>query len=129
MEEKRFDEWNELKKKLHNSSKIPTFREGEIWWCGLGQNVGTEMNGKNEKYSRPILILRKLSKYNFLGVPLTSQKHEGTWWVEFSFLNKNQYATLNQIRIIDSRRLYTKMGQVPNSDLALVREGFRRLYC
>lgn len=128
MEEKRFDEWNEVKKNLHSESKIPTFREGEIWWCGLGQNIGTEINGKNEKYSRPILVLRKLSKYNFLGVPLTSQKHEGTWWVKFKFLNKNQYATLNQIRVFDSKRLYTKMGQVPNSDLALVREGFRKLY-
>lgn len=59
MEEKRFDEWNELKKKLHENAKIINFKERDIWWYASGENIGHEINGKNARFSRPILIIRK----------------------------------------------------------------------
>ena len=57
---KRFLEWIGLKEKLHNTEYVPPFfKEGEIWWCHLGENVGTEMNGKGDFFTRPVLILKK----------------------------------------------------------------------
>ncbi len=51
---KKFLEWIRLKEKLHeNNAKIPLFKEGEVWWCAIGENVGIEMNGKSKKFSRP----------------------------------------------------------------------------
>lgn len=64
----------------------------------------------------------------FLGVPLTSQAHEGTWYVPFVFKNRKQVAVLSQVRTFSVFRLYEKMGTVPDSDLELVKTGFHKLY-
>ena len=73
MDEEIFDNWNLLKKKLNSKNKFPSILEGEVWWCSLGKNVGVEINGKNANFTRPILIVKKLSSVGFIGVPLTSQ--------------------------------------------------------
>lgn len=125
---KHFYEWTARKKQLHDSKRLPTIKEGEVWWCGLGENVGIEINGKNAKYSRPALVLKKLSRDGFMCVPLTSQAKSGSWYVEFDFLNKKQFAALSQARVISVNRLYNKMGTVPASDLEKVRNGFIALY-
>lgn len=53
---KWFDEWMGVKEKLHYEARLPSIREGQIWWCSFGENVGIEINGKNETFSRPVFI-------------------------------------------------------------------------
>ena len=127
-EEKRFNEWNIVKSNIHYAGVFRDIKEGDVWWCSMGENVGVEINGKQEFFLRPILVLRKLSKFGFMGIPLTSQSHEGSWYVSFVFKEKNQYAVLAQARVLSVYRLRRKMGTVPGSDLELVKEGFRKLY-
>lgn len=126
--EKRFKEWIEVKEAKHFENVSRTINEGEVWWCAVGENVGIEINGKSDTFARPVLILKKLSRQGFLGVPLTSQKHTGSWYAEFEFKDKRQYAALCQIRVLSTSRLYKKMGMVPKSDLEIVQNGFRKLY-
>ena len=128
MEEKRFSEWIVLKEKLHNLERIPAIREGEVWWCSFGENVGIEINGKSQRFSRPVLILKKLSKLGFIGIPLTSQEKTGSWYIKFDFLNKTDFAAICQARVMSVSKLQTKMGEVPEPDLELVRQGFLKLY-
>lgn len=128
VEGKRFDEWIIVKRRLHDGGKLPTIHEGEVWWCGVGENVGVEIDGKSERFSRPVL-LRKFSRFGFLAVPLTSQLHEGSWYVQFEFQNKVQIATLVQARAISVSRLYSKIGQVPYSDWARVLNAYIALIC
>ncbi len=128
MEEKRFEEWIGVKENVHYAGRVPDIRDGEIWWCAVGENVGVEINGKNSAFSRPVLVLKKLSRYGFLGVPLTSKEHDGSWYVSFCFKNRKQYASLAQIRVFSVSRLYKKMGMVPGSDLQIVKNGFQSLY-
>lgn len=125
---KRFGEWISIKSELHFSATPRTVTEGEVWWCSMGENVGVEINGKQELFLRPVLVTKKLSKFGFMGIPLTSQKHEGNWYVGFEFKKRKQFAALAQARVLSVYRLCRKMGTVPNSDLELVREGFRKLY-
>lgn len=127
-EEKHFDEWNEIKKNTHNSGRIPAIKDGEIWWCAMGENIGVEINGKHEVFSRPVLILKKLSRFGFMGIPLTSQAHEGNWYTSFVFQNKKQTAALAQARVMSVSRLYRRMGTIPDSDLKIVKTGFSNLY-
>lgn len=69
---KKFSGWITLKEKIHNNDSVPPFfKEGEIWWCYFGENVGTEMNGKSDYFTRPVLVLKKYDKYSFLAVPLS----------------------------------------------------------
>lgn len=127
-DDKFFDEWNEVKKMRHNASRSPVIKEGEIWWCAMGENIGVEINGKHERFSRPVLILKKLSRFGFMGVPLTSQEHEGSWYASFVFRGKKQIAVLAQSRVMSVSRLYERMGTIPNSDLEIVKAGFGKLY-
>lgn len=128
MEEKHFGEWIELKEKLHFGNSAPKVSDGDIWWCGFGENVGIEINGKNSRFSRPVVIMKKLSRYGFMGVPLTSQEKTGTWYAEFEFLGKKEFAAVCQARVMSVSRLYTKIGQIPKSDLDTIKEAFHKLY-
>lgn len=129
MEGKRFEEWIEVKSDLHKIAIVRRIREGEIWWCALGENVGVEINGKSKTFARPVLILRKLGKYSFMGIPLTSKAHEGSWYAMFYFRNTAQYAALAQARVVSVSRLYKKIGEADRQDIFLVRDKFRQLYC
>jgi hypothetical protein len=46
---KRFLDWIGLKEKLHKSSfKPPLVKERDLWWASIGENVGSEINGKSD---------------------------------------------------------------------------------
>ena len=128
MEEKHFEEWLGVKEALHFTKIFREVKEGDVWWCSIGENVGIEINGKQELFLRPVLVLRKLSKFGFMGIPLTSKFHDGIWYVEFEFKNRKQYAALAQARVFSIYRLCRKMGSMSDSDLELVKDGFKKLY-
>lgn len=124
----KFDDWISVKKQLHSASRAPYIHEGEIWWCGCGQNVGIEINGKGQRFARPILILKKLSRSGFMGIPLTSQIKTSSWYYGFNFKEREQYAALCQARVISTARLYRKMGKVPADVLARINSAFLSFY-
>jgi mRNA interferase MazF len=126
---KKFLDWIGLKEKIHTTSVGPLyFKEGEIWWCAIGENIGVEINGKGKMFSRPIFVYKKLSKAGFIGIPLSTQSKEGTWYISFSFQNKNIVANLAQVRFFSTFRLYKKMGALDDSDIGKIKSGFLRLY-
>lgn len=118
---KNFKGWIKLKAKLHFSGHICAVKDGDIWWCAMGENIGTEINGKSSTFARPVVVLKKLSRFNFIGVPLTSQSHEGNWYAPFEFKEKKQVAVLSQVRNFSASRLYKKMGMLPEPDLDMIR--------
>ncbi|MBQ8984906.1 type II toxin-antitoxin system PemK/MazF family toxin [Candidatus Saccharibacteria bacterium] len=125
---KDFDGWIELKKSMDSLGKLPTIDEGDIWWCGVGENVGVEISGKSKRFSRPVMVIKKLSRFGFMGVPLTSQPKTGSWYVNFVFQSKTEAAAICQARVMSVSRLYGKIGRVPESDLEKVKIGFQQLY-
>lgn len=123
-----FYQWIKLKIRRHFRRSIPTIREGDIWWAAVGKNVGIEINGKNVDFSRPVLVYKKLSRLGFLAIPLTTQPHEGDWYIPFEFQNKTSRAVLSQIRVLSVYRLYTRMGRLSAGDFTLIKKGFMNLY-
>ena len=123
-------DWNIIKEDFHEKpdAKIQLVHQGEIWWVGVGENVGVEINGKSEFFSRPVLVLKKLSRYGFMGIPLTSQEHAGSWYTQFIFQERVETAVLSQARVFSTSRLYSRIGQIPSDDLEKVRTGFIKLY-
>ena len=121
-------DWFPIKEKKHNSSKLQKIANGEVWWVAIGENVGIEINGKSEYFSRPVVVLKKLSRYGFMGVPLTSQIHDGSWYVPFEFQGRLETAVLSQARTYSTSTLYSRIGQLPATDFNKIWEGFYRLY-
>ncbi|MES2224635.1 MAG: type II toxin-antitoxin system PemK/MazF family toxin [Patescibacteria group bacterium] len=126
---KRFSEWMKVKQKFDEQIENQAyFKELEVWWSVVGENIGVEIGGKGAVFSRPVLIYKKLSKESFLAIPLSTQAKEGSWYISFDFKNQKICANLAQVRILSSRRLYEKMGEVTANDFAKVKSGFLRLY-
>ncbi|MDO4978865.1 MAG: type II toxin-antitoxin system PemK/MazF family toxin [Candidatus Saccharibacteria bacterium] len=127
---KNFQKWMRLKENIHNKNNRRSIKEGQIWWISVGENVGVEINGKSDKFSRPVIIYKKLSNMGFMGIPLTSQYHDGSWYVSFEFNNKQEYAALSQARTFSVARLCDGkcMGELSESDFSKVRLGFSKLY-
>jgi ABC-type oligopeptide transport system substrate-binding subunit len=71
---KDFINWIQYKIYLNTRKKFPKFKEGEIWWCSFGINVGIETDGKNDKFNRPVLVFKKFNSQQFLAIPLTSKE-------------------------------------------------------
>ena len=126
---KRFLEWIQFKQFLHESAHIPPFfKEGEIWWCSVGENIGSEVNGKSERFTRPVFILRKYDKYMFLGLPLTTKAKTGTWYCAIDFSNKPQTVVLAQGRVFDYRRLKERMGELEADEREKIWNAYRLLH-
>ncbi|MGM0520084.1 MAG: hypothetical protein ACQERD_10620 [Campylobacterota bacterium] len=45
-----FDSWNSKKKDIHTNKNRIHFRQGEIWFVHIGQNIGYEVYGKGEDF-------------------------------------------------------------------------------
>ncbi len=126
---KRFLEWIKLKEKLHNiEAGSPVVKERDLWWVSFGENIGSEMNGKNSLFSRPALIIKKLSRGFFLVAPTTSQPHEGSWYLKIKHAGKDTFVCLHQIRTVDFRRFSSQLGRIDESDFMAVKKAFDKLY-
>lgn len=126
---KRFLEWIGLKERLHNKApKVPHVKEGEIWWVSIGENIGSELNGKSYQFSRPMIVLKKLSHSFYYCVPTSTKIKNGSWYVPLRQKEIQMVACLHQSRSIDYRRLYSKLGQLDETDMRRVREQFGKLY-
>lgn len=114
---KKFDEWNEVKKQVHSRNNIIHFKEREVYWASIGENVGFEQNGKGSDFSRPVLIIKKLNNHLFFGVPLSTQNRSGSFFYEFELLpNKISTALLVQAKVYDVKRLDQKIGMIQKDD-------------
>ena len=126
---KRFLEWIGLKERLHNiAGKPPLVSQGDIWWVSIGENVGSEVNGKSKLFSRPVIIFKKLAHGFFFVIPTTTQIREGTWYVKFRQQELDMAACLHQARAIDYRRLSSKLGTLDDEDYSRIKSGFSSLY-
>ena len=119
----KFITWNSLKIKLHNKKVKLHIKVGEIYFMSIGQNIGYEIYGKGNDFLRPVLVYKKLSKTTFIGIPLSSQTKEGSYFYNFSYkYNKTSTALFNQLKIFDSRRIVYFSGKIKTNDLNLLKE-------
>jgi len=126
---KHFLEWIGLKEKLHNlTHRPPLVSEGELWWVSIGENIGSEIGGKNSLFSRPAIIFKKLSHNFYFIIPTTTKLRAGSWYVGFKQQDKEMIACLHQARAIDHRRLSSKIGTLDDTDFNRVKAGFNKLY-
>ncbi len=126
---KQFLEWIGLKEELHNKNDPPPLvSQREIWWTSVGENIGSEINGKSGIFSRPVIIFKKLSHGFYFVIPTTSQQKTGTWYVAFQYKGRDMFACLHQARAIDYRRLSSRLGQIDGDDFDRVKNAFAKLY-
>lgn len=126
---KNFQDWFSLKPKLDENNHRPPFvSERDLWWAHLGENIGTEISGKSNRYTRPVIVFKKLSNYTFLIIPTSTKIKSGSWFASFAHKNTNMIACLHQIKVIDYRRLQNKIGRIDIKDFKQIKSQFKKLY-
>ena len=111
--QKDFDGWNKKKKNINDQQMPPFCHERELWWCALGLNIGYEQDGSSLDYRRPILVLKGLSKQTCLIIPLTTSTNIHKFRPSVGLVeDKEACALLSQMRVIDTKRLVSKIGSL-----------------
>jgi acetyltransferase-like isoleucine patch superfamily enzyme len=119
---KNFDEWNEVKKRIDSNTKLLHFREREVFFLSIGMNVGFEVYGKGNEFLRPVVILKKFSRYSFLGVPLSSKLKDGNFYHKVEFSDRINTALISQIRTFDAKRLKYQIGRLSIKEFAKLKD-------
>ncbi|MEK7107394.1 MAG: type II toxin-antitoxin system PemK/MazF family toxin [Patescibacteria group bacterium] len=111
--EKDFWIWHSKKDTVEKKKTRVFFHEREVWFCHLGTNIGFEQDGKGENFGRPVVIFRKFNNEVFWGVPLTTRTKGGKFYLPVATGdNEPRKAILSQLRLLDAKRLYQKMGTI-----------------
>lgn len=124
---KKFNEWNEVKKRIDNKTKISIPKEREVYWTCIGENVGFEQNGKSKLFTRPVLVLKRFNKNIFFGIPLSTQIKEGNFFFIFTLNSSLSNALLVQGKLFDIKRLEKKIGMISKDEFIELKTRFREL--
>ena len=89
-------------------------KEGEVWVCALGVNLGHEQNGVNENFSRPVLIVKKFNNTMFWVIPLSTKQKPLDFYFNFTDLDGQEVSVvLAQLRLVSIKRVGRKMYDMP----------------
>ncbi len=123
----KFVDWTK-KKVRHHVGQEPEkyFREKEIWWAAMGKNIGFEIDGKNDLFERPVLILKGYSKDMCFVLPLTSKIKNPIPWYQHvvSLINGDSAVIISQGKSLSSKRLLRKHDAISNEDYNAIIEKF-----
>ncbi len=114
---KDFDKWNIKKKSLDQKTNLAQFNHGEVRWCGIGENIGDEENGKGNEFTRPVLVIRKFNNNLFYGVPLSKQLKNNKYYYEIEFQGEQVSVLISQMRILDAKRFGNRLGKISGAKL------------
>lgn len=124
-ENRNFDTWNELKKKIQLANNEPTYfpQEGEIWMSSLGKNIGYEQNGSGDNFSRPVLVIKKFNNHMFWCVPLSTKQKSFDFYFNFTDLNEQKVSViLAQLKLVSVKRMKRKLYEIAPDLLSQMKE-------
>jgi DNA processing protein len=116
---KDFDTWNNLKKQIHDKSINFHIKERQIWWCALGVNVGSEQDGKNENFERPVLVYKFINKDMIFIIPFTGKEKHDRHHIVIDHGEFKSSLILSQLKVISSKRLLRQVSWV-SEDVFLI---------
>ena len=108
---KDFETWNKHAQRLNSIHFEGFFHAREIWWCALGVNIGSEQDGKNNLFERPVLIIRRM-RFDQLALiaPITTKIKDEDDRVCAYIMGEESQILLSQIRVVSRNRLIRRFG-------------------
>lgn len=110
--DKNFLSWISQKELIHTKNKSVYVHARDVWWASVGVNIGTEIDGKNDRFERPVLVLRPLGREQFIGIPLTSKLKQGVFYKSVTYQGATGVACLSQLRVFSTKRVLRKIARV-----------------
>ena len=128
-----YDRWNNIKKDTdYSKTRKLMIKPREIFWVKIGQNIGDEEYGKGENFTRPVIIIKQLSRDLFIGVPTTTTIKDGDYFHIFEYINKQRgllknSAMILQLKVFSKKRVMNKVGMINKDDFEKILEKTRKL--
>lgn len=122
---KDYTKWHRVKANLETKPTLKNYHNREIWWCSVGLNVGSEEDGKNSLFERPVLVIHKFNKHTFWGLPMSSKIKVNQYYESIVFQNIKRGVLLSQLRLFSSKRLIRKLGRISHKQFNIIK---KRLY-
>ena len=123
-----FDRRNTIKKQLAHDVPLPLAfpKNGEVWMCTLGKNLGREQNGGSQDFSRPVLVIKKFNNEIFWVVPLSTKQKTLDFYFNYNDPSGAPVAAvLAQLRLVSINRFRRDLYVIPAMPLREVRARLR----
>ena len=90
----------------------------------MGVNIGSEEDGKNEQFERPVIIFRKFDEKTSWIIPLSSktERNDSRMLYGFTVNGIKQMAKLSQLRLISDKRLLRYITTISYEDFQNIRK-------
>ncbi len=79
-------------------------------------NIRDEIFGKGPDFCRPVIVVKKLSRYSCIVLPLTSKPKYGDRFVDITVRGLKNWAMLHQIRMVNISRFDEKIVSLNDAD-------------
>ncbi len=132
---KDFDTWNKVKKQTEEAKRKVFAHPREVWWCSLGVNIGVEIDGKNDSFERPVIVMRVYNKDTMLVLPTTGRAKLNKFHLPLEIrslyketkevVSRTVYVKLTQARVISNKRLIRKVGVIEEEEFSKIQQAFR----
>ena len=94
----------------------------------MGMNIGFEIFGKGDTFTRPVLIVRKFSRHTFLGIPMSTKLKDVPTHHRITFKGKEVSVLMNQMRTFDSKRLAERYGYLTDPQFEEIRNAVKKMF-
>lgn len=123
----KYVRWHNTKGFVDNRKSV-FFKERQVWFCYLGNNIGYEQNGSGKDYLRPVLVIKKFNNRLCLVVPLTKKIRDNRFNFIFQYVSEHMSSAIfSQIRLVDSKRLKYLSGYISEKDFIKLKRKTRDL--
>ena len=113
---KHFIDWIITKIIIDKKERLVQIKEGEVYWCSLGENIGDEENGKGKIFRRPVLVFKKFNNNIFWGIPMSTKIKDNRYYINVKLKNIEQSVMISQLRVLDTKRLDQYIGYISKVD-------------
>lgn len=114
-----------MKKGIESNAPSRYAYKREIWWCSLGLNIGVEIDGKNEQFERPVIVMKMYNKEMMVVLPITTKGKDDAFHRRIFIHGNISWAKLTQMRVISSKRLLRKIGILDEKDFAALKNAWK----
>ncbi len=116
--EKDFDRWNQVKKRIALGDHPNLFpKDGWVWMCAVGKNIGFEQNGAGKIFERPVLVVKKFNNKMFWVAPLSTKQKTYDFYYNFTDPNDRKGSViLAQMRLVSMKRFIRDMYKMNEAD-------------
>ncbi len=125
---KNFDSWFGVKKRIEEEKRNVYIRAGEIRWVSVGVNIGSELDGKGDSFTRPGLVIHVIGSRLALVIPMSTKVKDVAGYVPFTWKGRTTALCIHQLRVVSQKRILSRKGRISHNRLQVVKEEVKKFF-